>query len=234
MDQTNLLILHYQPLFLATLKSYLSRIRDINVSATYLKSFDFLSDLEKGNLMPDVVLLGIRNDSEDPFQSLRELKKFHFTFSVVLLGDKAENRLILESIRLGADSFVSKEDLADDVLNTIRKVKLYGQYTSPKMAEALRSAVESNELNQEKNDDLLSTLEIEIVILICQEFTTSQIATSIKKSPRTVESIRKRIMEKIGARNLAGIVKFGIQSDFYEKKKKLHLPLINDFDRQRN
>jgi DNA-binding NarL/FixJ family response regulator len=223
MESTNLLIVDHQPLFLTSLKSYFSRIRDIHVTATYQRSFELLQDLKKGILIPDVVLLGICNDTDDPFNCLKELKQFSCSLSIVLLGDRAEDRIILESIRYGADSFVSKEDLADDVINAIRKVKLCGQYTSPKMAEALRNAMESNQMNQQSKKDLLNATEKEIVLLICHEYTTSQIAKTLKKSSRTIESIRKRIMAKIGAKNLAGIVKYGIQSDFYEDN--IHLDM---------
>ena len=60
----------------------------------------------------------------------------------------------------------------------------------------------------------LSDREKEVLQLICEEFTTSEIGQKLSISPKTVENHRSRIMRKTGARNSAGLVVFAIKNKF--------------------
>jgi DNA-binding CsgD family transcriptional regulator len=64
-------------------------------------------------------------------------------------------------------------------------------------------------------DDELSDREKDVVKLICQECTNNEIAEKLFISPRTVESHRQRIVEKIGAKNTVGIVIYAIINNIY-------------------
>lgn len=68
-----------------------------------------------------------------------------------------------------------------------------------------------------KNRDVLTTREMEVVKLICKEHTTPEMAEILFISPRTVEGHRTNIMEKTGARNIAGIVVYAMKNGLYEE-----------------
>ena len=68
-------------------------------------------------------------------------------------------------------------------------------------------------------EDELSEREKDVVKLICQEFTNNEIAEKLFISPRTVESHRQRILEKIGAKNTVGIVIYAIINNIYSLEK---------------
>jgi DNA-binding NarL/FixJ family response regulator len=63
--------------------------------------------------------------------------------------------------------------------------------------------------------DQLTEREMEVARLICQELTTTEIAGKLFLSPRTVEGYRNTILQKIGARNTAGIVVYAMSKGFY-------------------
>jgi DNA-binding CsgD family transcriptional regulator len=65
----------------------------------------------------------------------------------------------------------------------------------------------------------LSEREKDVVKLICQEFTNNEIGEKLFISPRTVESHRQRILEKIGAKNTVGIVIYAIVNNIYSLEK---------------
>jgi len=70
-------------------------------------------------------------------------------------------------------------------------------------------------------EDELSEREKEVVKLICQEFTNNEIAEKLFISPRTVESHRQRVLEKIGAKNTVGIVIYAIINNIYSVSTKI-------------
>ena len=71
------------------------------------------------------------------------------------------------------------------------------------------------------NEETLSSREIDVVKLICQEKTNQEIADILFLSPRTVESHRQRILDKIGAKNTVGIVIYAVINSIYSVPIKL-------------
>ena len=62
----------------------------------------------------------------------------------------------------------------------------------------------------------LSEKEINVMRLVCQEFSNKEIASQLKLSVRTIEGYREKIQEKINARNTAGIVVYAIKNRIYQ------------------
>ncbi|MNY47486.1 Virulence factors putative positive transcription regulator BvgA [compost metagenome] len=71
------------------------------------------------------------------------------------------------------------------------------------------------------NEETLSNREIDVVKLICQEKTNQEIADILFLSPRTVESHRQRILDKIGAKNTVGIVIYAVINNIHTVPIKL-------------
>ena len=77
----------------------------------------------------------------------------------------------------------------------------------------LRNITYKNKRDTGSEEDIkLNEREIEVLKLICQELTTAEIAEKIYLSSRTVEGIRTNLIEKVGARNAAGLVVYAIKS----------------------
>ncbi len=61
----------------------------------------------------------------------------------------------------------------------------------------------------------LTEKEIKVIELICKEFSSPEIATKLELSPRTVEGIRYKILQKTKSKNVVGIVKFAVKNKIY-------------------
>ncbi|MFT5971119.1 MAG: DNA-binding CsgD family transcriptional regulator [Flavobacteriales bacterium] len=73
----------------------------------------------------------------------------------------------------------------------------------------------STKLTLSVNEEL-SNREIEVLKLICHEHTNQEIADQLFLSKRTIESHRKRILEKVGAKNTVGLVVFAIANEIHQ------------------
>jgi DNA-binding CsgD family transcriptional regulator len=67
-----------------------------------------------------------------------------------------------------------------------------------------------------QNKEALSDREVEVLRLICEELTAAEIAEKLFISPRTVEGHRNKLMEKTGAKNIAGLVVYAMKEGLYE------------------
>lgn len=84
-------------------------------------------------------------------------------------------------------------------------------------AAVAKRLVESRKNPNGQKVDQLSAKEVEIIKLICEENSNKEIAEKMFLSPRTIDSYREKIMQKIGARNTAGVVIYALKNDLLKK-----------------
>ena len=126
--------------------------------------------------------------------------------------------MILTAIEKGAKGYLLKNAHPDEVILAIRSIVENGFYFKDDISKLLlRGVVEKNLLKPNfQNKELLTEREREVLQLICEEMTNAEIADKLFLSPRTVESYRKNMLTKIGARNTAGLVVFALKNDLVE------------------
>ncbi|MDX2291599.1 MULTISPECIES: response regulator transcription factor, partial [Streptomyces] len=86
------------------------------------------------------------------------------------------------------------------------------------ITERLTDIVTRNYQLPVNNETTFTDREIEIMRLICNEFTSKEIAETLNLSKRTVEGHRTRIMDKIGAKSIAGIITFAVEQGIYQRQ----------------
>jgi DNA-binding NarL/FixJ family response regulator len=104
---------------------------------------------------------------------------------------------------------VVKRSAAKEVVEAIRAVHAGQRYLSPRVADVVLE-----DYTDERRDDPLARLsarEREVLQLLAEGRTGAQIAERLSLSQKTVETYRARLVEKLGIRDLAGLVRFAIQ-----------------------
>ena len=122
-------------------------------------------------------------------------------------------------IELGAASYLPKNSEPQEVITTIREVAHKGYYYN----DYVMSIIRDNMINKERKKTLreikLTKREKEILQLICEQYTTAEIAKQLFISPRTVEGHRNNLLEKTGAKNIAGLVIFALENKIIQLSK---------------
>ena len=121
----------------------------------------------------------------------------------------AEREYVRRALRAGAVGYVVKRSAAKEVVEAIRAVHAGQRYLSPRIADVV-----IDDYSAEERDDPLGRLsarEREVLQLLAEGKTGAEIAQRLSLSPKTVETYRARLVEKLGIRDVAGLVRFAIQ-----------------------
>lgn len=126
---------------------------------------------------------------------------------VLVLTMYNDMAILREIMATGAEGYILKNSGKKELTDAIYKIADHGTYYS---AEVLNDLLQ-NGSTQAKNAIELTEREIEVIRLITSEFSSKEIAEKLCISPRTVDTHRQNIMEKIGVRSVVGIIKYAFE-----------------------
>ncbi len=165
---------------------------------------------------PDILLLDIQMKPMDGFQVINTLKKHYSELKIIVVSSHYRSEIFGHMIKLGASGFLPKDCNYEDLEVAIDSVYKTGAFFSPDDYKMLASFVKKKSTTKYFNSlDKLSSREVEVLKLICSEFTNQEIANKLYLSKRTIENHRQRILDKIGAKNTAGLVVYALSHDVY-------------------
>jgi len=163
-----------------------------------------------GLVQPDVLFLDLNLPDGDGMQFCKELKKDYPQLKIIALTSFNQTVLVKGVIRSGANGFLLKNTSLEELKNAIQTVLAGEQFLQKEVKEQLlQSTLGQTAVNT--FHPMLTRREKEILELIIKEFTTHQIADKLSVSVKTVEAHRGHLMDKLGVRNLAGLVKVALE-----------------------
>jgi len=158
---------------------------------------------------PAVVLMDLSMPELNGADAARAIVEQNSRCRVIMLSQYAEREYVRRALKAGAMGYVLKSSAAQEVVDAIRAVNAGKRYLSPRVADAV-----IEERPPDAKDDLLERLsarEREVLQLLAEGKSGQEIAQRLALSPKTVETYRARLVEKLGIRDVAGLVKFAIQ-----------------------
>jgi DNA-binding NarL/FixJ family response regulator len=173
-------------------------------------------DLLKGlqAITPDVILMDLKMPIMDGMEATKEVRKKYPVVKVLVVSMYDDDKFIIHLMENGANGYLLKNAEPDEILRSIYAVHENGYYFNDLVNKALlKKLILKNNFKPSFNQNVeLTEREQEVLKLICQEKTAIEIAKEIFLSPRSIEGIRQRMIEKIGVRNTAGIVMFAVKN----------------------
>jgi DNA-binding NarL/FixJ family response regulator len=208
MKPLKLLLADDHHLFLDGLKSLLNKEKDIVVADAVNTGTDALR-LALSNQY-DVCLLDISMPGMDGIEVCKKVKAANANQKIIMLTTYDDNGIITEMIHTGVNGYLLKNCTKLQLLEAIRTVGSGRLYFTDEAHRAIMNNYSAlvKEQRKPKTQPILTPRETEIVQLLAREFTNEKIAHELQISYRTVETHRKNIMQKTGAHNLAGLLKF--------------------------
>lgn len=189
------------------IKTMLKSNKEIEV----LQSFENLNDtFENLNSAVKVLLLDINLPDGNGINACKELLEKHPDLKIIALTNFEDTVFIKQIIKNGALGYLLKNTSQKELTEAIKSVIQGKRYLPKKISDILlNDSIGIN--NSSYFIPKLTVREKEILHLIIQEFTTEEIAAKIFVSTKTVESHRSNLIQKLGVKNTAGLVRVAFE-----------------------
>lgn len=172
----------------------------------------------KGN-EPDVVLLDYRMGGMNGVDTAKKIYRRHPNVRVLILSMYDAHEFVIRAIENGVCGYITKDDDPKEIITAIESVMSTGYYLNDRTSRILITRmVKSGQVQPkfETSEAQFSNIEIDVIQLICQEYSTSEISKKLYKSKRTIDGHRASIMKKINAKNVTGIVMYAVKNNIVQ------------------
>jgi DNA-binding NarL/FixJ family response regulator len=163
---------------------------------------------ELRELGPVVVLLDLHLGQRSGFELLTELQRRAPEVRAIVLTMSAQPRHVAEALRLGAAGYVLKGSPASQLLEAVDAVDKGQRFLGSDVADL---AVQGLTAPGDGALDTLSARERQIVLMVVQGQSSTEIGRALHLSPKTVDSYRSRIMAKLAIPDVPALVRFAIR-----------------------
>lgn len=194
------------------IKMLLETDKDINVVAEAENGVEALAFLATEKKV-DIILADINMPELDGMMLLKELKRMNITSSMVMLSMHDNEKYVIQAFEAGAMGYLLKNVSAEELIFSLKHVNSGGKYLCSELSMRMlekcsQNATRSMEYPEVSHD--FSDREIEILTLIAEGLTNSEISEKLFISKRTVEGHRQGLIEKTGSRNTAALIHYAI------------------------
>jgi DNA-binding NarL/FixJ family response regulator len=163
-------------------------------------------------LKPDIVVMDIAMPELNGIEAVREIRERVAAAQVVILSMHGTGEHIYRSLRAGAKGFVMKESAGKEVVKAILTVHAGRRYLSEQVSEKMvDDYIQLRQSSRRSPLEKLSLREREVLQMVAEGKTSAKIGSILNLSPKSVDTYRSRLMQKLGISELAGLVKFAIQ-----------------------
>lgn len=175
---------------------------------------ELISRLEDSEIRPDIIIMDLKMPVLNGVEATKIIRKIYPDIKIIALTSYDTKSFVANMIQVGAVAYLIKNTTPKDLIHTINEVSRKGFYYSQTVLKTIQDTIISSKNNKcNLETGFLSPREIEILQLICQQKTTSEIADQLFLSPRTVEGHRNNLLLKTESRNIAGLVVYAIQNE---------------------
>lgn len=197
--------------FIALLKDY----EEIDVTIEVSNGKELLEQLKKKKV--DVVITDLEMPIMDGIETTENVRKKYPEIKILALTMHDEDSFVVHLIEKGVNGFLLKDYDIELVIDAIYAVIENGYYFNDRVSKAMvKGLVKSSKIVPRFNHIQLTQREITIIELVCKELTNKEIAERLFVSPRTIDGHRERIMQKIGAKNVVGLIMYAVKNHLIE------------------
>lgn len=164
-------------------------------------------------LKPDAAILDVDMPHQDGFQVARSLLAKKNPAAIIFLTIHSEEQMFHAALDLGAKGYVLKDSAIDDIVMAINEVVAGRTFTSLPMTSYFTRRQNYNAVPDEQQSGLrqLTPTEYRILKLLADYKTNKDIALELSVSPRTIETHRVRICQKLNLHGSHALMKFAVQ-----------------------
>lgn len=221
-SSTTLAIADSSALFRLGVRNMVRQVEGIEVLGEAATGDDLVGLVQ--SFQPDVVVVDFLADEFD-IDVVRRVKAAHPSTRVLAITTQQSGHTLVNALRAGVDSYIKKDCDLGEVEDAIRETAKGGTFFCGQILDRIRQ----ESINVEDLDTLpltcdpihLSGRETEVLQLIAEGLTNTQVAEKLFLSTHTVTTHRKNIMSKLGVNNTAAMVMYAVKTGLVSPNKFL-------------
>ena len=187
------------------ISAVLRELPGVEIIATAQNGFELMSAVKSHQ--PEMVILDLNMPGYDGLQCLKKIKENFVATKVLILTNYNQTELIEKVKKMEADGFLLKNSTSMELKSAIEKI-IGGEKHFPLIKDKQISSNSSFFFDDFLKKYQLTKREVEIILLICKEMSTKEIAAKLFLSELTINTHRRNILHKLEVKNVAGLMNF--------------------------
>ena len=169
---------------------------------------------------PDVCLLDIGMPDKNGIETAKTIRELDDDIRILILSMHIDKDILSSVLEADINGYLLKNTDKSDILNGIRAVMKGQQIFSDPISDLIKQSFRKRSKKQKTLDDIeITSREQEILQLVVDGYTSKEIADELFISPRTVDTHRSNLMQKLELKNIADLVRFAIENELVEINK---------------
>ncbi|MFH5833547.1 response regulator [Halalkalibaculum sp. DA3122] len=191
---------------------YLASAEDINIVGEASTGDECIKLFREHSA--DVCVLDISMPEKDGIETAKELRNIDSEVKILILSMHIDKDILDKVLEADINGYLLKNAEKSDLLQAIRSVMKGQQVFSDPISKLITNSYLNKPNEQPQELDInITKREHEILTLIVEGYTSQEIADQLYISPRTVDTHRFNLMQKLEIKNTAGLVRFALQNN---------------------
>ena len=182
---------------------------DFEIAGTVEDGRELVTAAEK--LRPDAIIVDISMPMLNGIDAVRQIKKVNEAIKVVFLTMHLDVAYAMSAFQAGASGYVLKHSASDELVTAIHEALQGRTYVTPLIAGKLVQAHEEGDHRQTDTAHSLTSRQREVLQLLAEGYSTKEMASILSISIKTVEYHKYRMMDDLGIRSLAELVRYAVK-----------------------
>lgn len=209
-----------QKMFRLSLAQFLNSNENIEVVFESSEGYSVPDRLEAATEIPDVMLIDLTLPKKDGieyggFYILNYVREHYPEMRCLMVSVHEDPYLIAKLIEEGANGYLTKDCNLEEVYQAIVNVYSNGVYINSNTLQAIQGKM-TGKVKKPIELEEISSRELDVLRLICQQMTTDEIAEKLFISPKTVNGHRNNLFQKTGSKNMIGLVIYAVKNGLVE------------------
>ncbi len=207
---TRILLVDDHAMFRAGMKALLDEEQNLDVvgeASTGDEAVDRVRELK-----PDVVVMDLSMPGSNGLEATRRITALGLKTKILVLTVHAEEEYLVPVVEAGASGYLTKTSADRDLVEAIKVVARGEVFLPPKATRLLLQQYKTSQSDEEAGLHDLSAREQEVLALTAEGFSSREIGEKLFISPKTVDTYRARIMEKLGLNHRSELVRFALRT----------------------
>ncbi|MBG6131618.1 DNA-binding NarL/FixJ family response regulator [Aquimarina sp. EL_43] len=206
-----IMIIDDHQMFIDGIKSLLRKEEYLQIVSEYLCAEDALEQLEKDTV--DIIITDISMPGMSGIELIKTIKSTYSNLKVLVLSMHNDKEVVSEIMMSEADGYILKNTGKQELIEALTRITDNGTYYSKEVLSVMVNKVKKErKIEAETNE--LTDREVKVLELICQEYSSQEIADKLFIGRRTVDTHRQNILRKTKVKTIVGLIKYGIRNGF--------------------